>query len=58
MQTHFFDRFVEQGIPLPAPENLQSPAAVAETIVFATRVPHPSVLQEMIITPLTETSWP
>jgi NAD(P)-dependent dehydrogenase (short-subunit alcohol dehydrogenase family) len=58
MQTHFFDRFVEQGIPLPEPENLQSPATVAEAIVFATQVPRQSALQEMIITPLTETSWP
>jgi NAD(P)-dependent dehydrogenase (short-subunit alcohol dehydrogenase family) len=58
MQTHFFDRFVEQGIPMPAPENLQSPATVAEAIVFATQVPPQSALQEMIITPLTETSWP
>lgn len=58
MRTHFFDRFVEQGIPLPESENLQDPAIVAETIVFAAQVPRPSALQEMIITPLTETSWP
>jgi NAD(P)-dependent dehydrogenase (short-subunit alcohol dehydrogenase family) len=58
MQTHFFDRFVEQGIPLPAPENLQSPDTVAEAIVYATQLPPQSALQEMIITPMNETSWP
>lgn len=58
MQTHFFDRFVEQGIPLPDPANLQDPAAVAETIVFAARIPARSALQELLITPINETSWP
>ncbi len=58
MRTHFFDRFVEQGIPLPEQKNLQDPANVAEVIVFAAQVPPESALQEVIITPLTETSWP
>lgn len=58
MQTHFFDRFVEQGIPLPDPRNLQDPAAVAETMLFAAQVPARSALQELTITPLNETSWP
>lgn len=58
MRTHFFDRFVEQGIPLPEEQNLQDPANVARVIVFAARVPPESALQEVIITPLTETSWP
>lgn len=58
MQTHFFDRFVEQGIPLPDPGNLQDPATVAETMVFAAQVPAKSALQELIITPMNETSWP
>lgn len=58
MRTHFFDRFVEQGIPLPEEKNLQDPANVAQAIVFATKVPPDSALQEMIITPMTETSWP
>ncbi|HEU5381546.1 MAG TPA: SDR family oxidoreductase [Ktedonobacteraceae bacterium] len=58
MQTHFFDRFTEQGIPLPDPHNLQDPATVANSIVFATQVPSASAVQEMIITPLNETSWP
>ncbi len=58
MRTHFFDRFVEQGIPLPDERNLQGPANVAAVIVFATQVPPEFALQEVIITPLTETSWP
>lgn len=58
MRTHFFDRFVEQGIPLPEEKNLQDPANVAQVIVFAAQVPPESALQEVIITPLTETSWP
>ena len=58
MRTHFFDRFVDQGIPMPQEENLQPPANVAEVIVYATRMPPESVMQEVIVTPLTETSWP
>jgi NAD(P)-dependent dehydrogenase (short-subunit alcohol dehydrogenase family) len=58
MRTHFFDRFTEQGIPMPDQQNLQEPANVAEVIVFAAQVPPESALQEVIITPLTETSWP
>lgn len=58
MQTHFFDRFVDQGIPLPDPHTLQDPTAVAETIVFAAQVPARSALQELLITPINETSWP
>lgn len=58
MQTHFFDRFVEQGIPLPDPETLQDPATVAETMVFAAQMPARSALQELLVTPVNETSWP
>ena len=58
MRTHFFDRFPEQGIPMPDESNLQDPANVAETIVFAARMPAQSSIQEVIVTPLTETSWP
>lgn len=58
MRTHFFDRFVEQNIPMPEEKNLQEPANVADVIVFAAQVPPESALQEVIITPLTETSWP
>lgn len=58
MRTHFFDRFAEQGIPMPEEQNLQDPATVADVIVYATTVPPASALQEVIVTPLTETSWP
>ena len=58
MRTHFFDRFTEQGIPMPDQQNLQDPANVADVIVFAAQVPPESALQEVIITPMTETSWP
>ena len=58
MRTHFFDRFTEQGIPMPQEENLQAPENVANVIVFAVRLPPESVMQEVIVTPLTETSWP
>lgn len=58
MRTHFFDRFVDQGIPMPDERNLQDPAVVAETILFAVRMPPQSVIQEVLVTPLTETSWP
>jgi len=58
MRTHFFDRFVEQGVPMPDERNLQDPANVAEAIVFALRMPGSSVVQELMVTPLTETSWP
>jgi len=58
MRTHFFDRFPEQGIPMPDERNLQDPANVAATILFVVQMPPESVVQEIIVTPLTETSWP
>jgi NAD(P)-dependent dehydrogenase (short-subunit alcohol dehydrogenase family) len=58
MRTHFFDRFLDEGIPLPLDENLQDPANVARVILFAVTLPADSALQEVIVTPMTETSWP
>ncbi len=58
MRTHFFDRFREQGIPMPDPEHLQDPATVANAILYAVQVPRESAVQEMLITPMNETSWP
>lgn len=58
MKTHMFDRFAAQGIPMPDEANLQSPANVAEAILFAVRMGDASVVQELMVTPLTETSWP
>jgi len=58
MRTHFFDRFAEQGIPLPDASNLQDPAQVAQVILMAVTMPPQSVIQEILVTPPTETSWP
>ncbi len=58
MRTHFFDRFVDQGIPMPDEANLQDPANVAAMIVFAAALPPESNIPEVMVTPLTETSWP
>ncbi len=58
MRTHFFDRFHEQGIPMPDEANLQDPANVADVILYTVQMPVQSVVQEVIVTPLTETSWP
>lgn len=58
MRTHFFDRFESQGIPMPDEENLQDPANVAAAILCAVRMPANSNLQELVITPTNEPSWP
>jgi NAD(P)-dependent dehydrogenase (short-subunit alcohol dehydrogenase family) len=58
MNTHWFDSFPEQGIPLPDQSNLQDPANVADAIAYAVTLPRGSAVQEMLITPLSETSWP
>jgi NAD(P)-dependent dehydrogenase (short-subunit alcohol dehydrogenase family) len=58
MRTHWFDSFPDQGIPMPDERHLQDPANVAQSIVFAVSMPLPSVVQEIMVTPLTETSWP
>lgn len=58
MRTRFFDRFAEQGIPLPDPATLQDPADVAETILFTVSRPAGSVIQELVVTPPNEPSWP
>lgn len=58
MQTHFFDRFADQGIPIPDAATLQDPACVARTILFAVSMPPGSVVQELLVTPPNEPSWP
>jgi NAD(P)-dependent dehydrogenase (short-subunit alcohol dehydrogenase family) len=58
MRTHWFDSFPEQGIPMPDEAHLQDPRNVAEVILFAVRMPAQSSMQEVIVTPVTETSWP
>jgi len=58
MRTRFFDRFEGTSIPMPAPDKLQDPRAVADLIVFIATRDNGSVVQEAIMTPLWETSWP
>jgi NAD(P)-dependent dehydrogenase (short-subunit alcohol dehydrogenase family) len=58
MDTGFFERFKEQGIPLPDPSTLQRPVDVAQAILFAVTAPAGSVVQEMVVTPIGEPSWP
>ena len=58
MRTHFFDRFVEQGIPMPDEAVLQDPRNVANTIVFAAQMPHGSDVQEIVVTSPFESGWP
>ena len=58
MRTHFFDRFEAQGIPMPDTAKLQDPDNVADLIVYLLSMPPETVLQEVIVTPFEETSWP
>ena len=54
MRTHFFDKLD----PPPDVGNLQDPANVARVILFVLSQPADCAVQEVIVTPLTETSWP
>ncbi len=54
MRTNFF-RTLD---PPPPPENLQPPENVANAILFMVCAPAESVVHELIITPMTETSYP
>ncbi|MBX6771419.1 MAG: SDR family oxidoreductase [Chloroflexi bacterium] len=56
MRTGFFDR---PDLPIkPDPSHLNDPINVAQAVAFVLAQPPGSVIQEMLITPLTETSWP
>jgi NAD(P)-dependent dehydrogenase (short-subunit alcohol dehydrogenase family) len=54
MRTNFF-RTLD---PPPPPENLQPPENVARCILFMVCQPKESVIHELIVTPMTETSFP
>jgi NAD(P)-dependent dehydrogenase (short-subunit alcohol dehydrogenase family) len=54
MRTNFF-RTLD---PPPPPENLQPPETVARSILFMVSQPLDSVIHELIVTPMTETSYP
>jgi NAD(P)-dependent dehydrogenase (short-subunit alcohol dehydrogenase family) len=54
MRTPFLlDRFPELD-----PQKLQDPADVARTVRFALTQPRASAIAELVVVPLTETSWP
>ncbi len=54
MQTPFIlDRFPDTPL-----ENLQDPRNVAETVLFALLLPAHTVIPEMTVLPMRETSWP
>lgn len=54
MRTNFFAALD----PPPPPENLQPPETVAASIMFMLSQPLDSVVHELIVTPMTETSYP
>lgn len=54
MRTNFFAALD----PPPPPENLQPPETVARSILFMLSQPLDSVIHELIVTPITETSYP
>jgi NAD(P)-dependent dehydrogenase (short-subunit alcohol dehydrogenase family) len=54
MRTNFF-RTLD---PPPPPENLQPPETVARSILFMLSQPLDSVIHELVVTPMTETSFP
>ncbi len=54
MRTNFFAALD----PPPPPENLQPPETVAASILFMLSQPPDSVIHELIVTPMSETSFP
>ena len=54
MRTNFFKALD----PPPDPANLQPPENVANTILFMVCQPSETVIHEVIVTPMTETSYP
>ena len=54
MRTNFFKALD----PPPPPENLQPPETVARSILFMVSQPLDSVIHELVVTPMAETSFP
>ena len=54
MRTNFFKALE----PPPPPENLQPPETVARSILFMISQPLDSVIHELVVTPIAETSYP
>jgi NAD(P)-dependent dehydrogenase (short-subunit alcohol dehydrogenase family) len=57
MRTHFFDDRPD-GFKPAADQQLNDPADVARTVVFALRQPVGCELRELLVAPATEPSWP
>ncbi len=57
MRTHFFDGRPESFKPAPD-QNLNSPADVAASVLFALTRPKGVELRELVVTPSSEPSWP
>ncbi|MEA2281277.1 MAG: hypothetical protein QOK21_1884 [Solirubrobacteraceae bacterium] len=57
MRTHFFDGRPEQFMPA-ADQDLNDPADVAASVVFALRQPPGCEVRELMVAPATEPSWP
>jgi NAD(P)-dependent dehydrogenase (short-subunit alcohol dehydrogenase family) len=57
MQTAFFDGRPEEFKPA-ADQQLNDPADVARTVVFALRQPPGCEVRELLVAPATEPSWP
>jgi NAD(P)-dependent dehydrogenase (short-subunit alcohol dehydrogenase family) len=57
MRTHFFDDRPEEFKPA-ADQQLNDPADVARSVVFALRQPPGCELRELVVVPATEPSWP
>jgi NAD(P)-dependent dehydrogenase (short-subunit alcohol dehydrogenase family) len=57
MRTHFFDGRPEQFMPA-ADQELNDPADVAASVVFALRQPPGCEVRELMVAPATEPSWP
>jgi|GEM_PF-4003975 len=54
MRTNFFDRLD----PPPDPRNLNDPYHVARAIAFVVSQPAESIIHELLVASVNETSWP
>jgi NAD(P)-dependent dehydrogenase (short-subunit alcohol dehydrogenase family) len=57
MKTHFFDDRPDNFMPAPD-QQLNAPADVARSVVFALRQPVGCELRELVVVPASEPSWP
>ena len=57
MKTHFFDDRPDEFKPAPD-QQLNDPADVARSVLFALRQPAGCELRELVVVPATEPSWP